>query len=62
MTPTEKAQLLQAVAEMTRVNSEKNEANFASIKNACRDAANLILESISEDFRKEKKEVANETP
>jgi hypothetical protein len=59
MTPTEKAQLLQAVAEMTRVNSEKSEANFASIKNNCRDAANLILESISEDFRKEKKEAAN---
>jgi hypothetical protein len=59
MTPTEKAQLLQAVAEMTRVNSEKNEANFTSIKSNCRDAANLILESISEDFRKEKKEAAN---
>jgi hypothetical protein len=44
------------------VNSEKNEANFASIKNACRDAANLILESISEDFLIDKKEAANETP
>jgi hypothetical protein len=56
MTSTEKAQLLQAVAEMTRVNSEKSETNYTSIKNACRDAAKLILESICDDFRKEKQQ------
>lgn len=56
MTPTEKALLLQAVAEMTAANMS-NVGNgwgcFTSVRDNCRDAANLILESIKNDFKEE---------
>lgn len=54
MTPTEKALLLQAVAEMTTANASSAGANFYSVRDNCRDVANLILESIKNDFKEEK--------
>jgi len=57
MTPTEKAELLKAVAEMTKVNADNSKSgvgSYESVKNNCRDAANLILESIKNDFKEEK--------
>ena len=56
MTPTEKAQLLQAVAEMTRANKEGSTGNYRSISDNCKEVANLILESIRDDLKKEKQQ------
>jgi len=56
MTPIEKAELLKAVAEMTKVNATNitnGWASFESVRNNCRDAANLILESIKKDFKED---------
>jgi hypothetical protein len=54
MTPTEKAELLKAVAEMTKANNDSEKTNFYSVRDNCRDAANMILESIKKDFKEEK--------
>jgi hypothetical protein len=54
MTLTEKAELLNAVAEMTKANNDNKYGAYASVQNNCRDVANLILESIKKDFEGEK--------
>jgi hypothetical protein len=52
MTPEEKALLLQAVAEMAKANVEMGKYKVTEQK--CVEAANLILESIKEDFEASK--------
>lgn len=57
MTPYDKALLLQAVAEMTKANLSNVGSGwgcFNSVRDNCRDVANLILESIKNDFKEDK--------
>lgn len=55
MKAEEKALLLQAVAEMMKANDERKDGPFKSVRENCWEAANMILESIKDDFKQKEK-------